>query len=214
MKLDAAIEFDRQLDHLIRRGYPKLAGLSEQGFRKALMPLKSAVEKIRNVKVDLENGKLPFVLVIKSECVPAAAMMKKVVRAGKRGVVALQPCRPDQFKTIDSVLIPSGPAYIIVGIDRGITTLNIRPEDAMRTIRKAKRSPLTIDEGIAVATHFPDFLMKNNCYSLLASRRADQRVPAIWISIAREPKLGWCWDRNPHTWLGSASCKTRIGHKA
>ncbi len=23
--------------------------------------------------------------------------------------------------------------------------------------------------------------------------------------------LGWCWDDNPHTWLGSASCGRRLG---
>jgi len=209
--IENEIEFDRQVDTLVGKGYPKRAGMSERSFRKKLMPLKSAVAKINSAKVNLEKGTLPFVLVIKSECIPAAAMMKKVVRAGKRGVVAMQPCQPDQFTTIDNVHIPSGPAYVLVGIDRGKKTLNIRPEDAMKSIRKARRSPLTIDEGIALVTHFPDFLMKNNCYSLLASRRADQRVPAIWINGAREPKIGWCWDRNPHTWLGSASCKTRMG---
>jgi hypothetical protein len=37
----------------------------------------------------------------------------------------------------------------------------------------------------------------------------DQCVPTLWISEKR-PKLGWCWDRNPHTWLGSASCCARV----
>ena len=40
---------------------------------------------------------------------------------------------------------------------------------------------------------------------MAGSRRGDQRVPAFWVSEGR-PKLGWCWDRNPHTWLGTASC--------
>ena len=39
---------------------------------------------------------------------------------------------------------------------------------------------------------------------LSGSRRGDRRVPAMWIS-ARAPKLGWCWDGNPHDWLGVAS---------
>jgi hypothetical protein len=38
----------------------------------------------------------------------------------------------------------------------------------------------------------------------------DRRVPALWIS-GGAPKLGWCWAGNPHTWLGSASCATRLG---
>ena len=45
------------------------------------------------------------------------------------------------------------------------------------------------------------------CQRMVA--RPDQRVPAFWISEGR-PKLGWCWDRNPHTWLGTASCATRL----
>jgi hypothetical protein len=35
-------------------------------------------------------------------------------------------------------------------------------------------------------------------------------VPAVWIS-ERRAKLGWCWDRNPHTWLGAASATGRVG---
>ena len=68
----------------------------------------------------------------------------------------------------------------------------------LETIQNAKHSPLTIDEGIAILTHFPDFLVKNNCFSLLASRCGDKRVPALWIS-ANAAKLGWCWNGNLHT---------------
>ena len=65
-----------------------------------------------------------------------------------------------------------------------------------------------IEEGVALLTHFPEFLQPNNCCSLLASRCGDKRVPALWLSEGR-PKLGWCWAGNPHTWLGSASCAKR-----
>jgi len=36
----------------------------------------------------------------------------------------------------------------------------------------------------------------------------DVAGPAIWISRGA-PKLGWCWQRNPHTWLGMASAGAR-----
>jgi hypothetical protein len=42
----------------------------------------------------------------------------------------------------------------------------------------------------------------------MGSRAGNQRVPAVWIS-ERRPKVGWCWDRNPHTWLGAASAGGR-----
>ncbi len=85
-----------------------------------------------------------------------------------------------------------------------------RPEDALRGIVAAGRSPLTDrDEGIALVLQQPEAIARNWGSSMAGSRRGDQRVPAFWIS-EDQPKLGWCWDRNPHTWLGTASCAERI----
>jgi len=211
MSINTIAEFDRQLDVLVAKGYPKAAGKSKAAFIKIFEPLKKMAAIIKNGDADFETGRLPFVIVIKSELVPATKSMPLVERKNKKGHVAMQPVTPDQFSPIDRVKIPDGFVYLLVDIDRGRETLNVRPEDALKIIRRKKRSPLTIDEGIAIVTQFPDYLMKNNCFSLLASRRADQRVPAIWIDGKKQPKLGWCWDRNPHTWLGSASCKSRMG---
>jgi len=61
-----------------------------------------------------------------------------------------------------------------------------------------------------VVIHRPSLLEKNKCFMLSGSRRHDRRVPALWIS-ERAPKLGWCWDGNPHTWLGVASAGGRVG---
>lgn len=40
----------------------------------------------------------------------------------------------------------------------------------MTRIQSQNRFPLTIDEKIALVSQFPEFLIKNNCYSLLESR--------------------------------------------
>lgn len=127
------------------------------------------------------------------------------------GTARLFPLVSGDFKTLDEVEIPDRRAYLLIDIDRGKETLNIRPEDALKIINMKHRFPLTIDEGIAIVTQYPQFLVKNNCFSFLASRTGkDQRVPAIWINSKKEANLGWCWDRNPHTWLGSASAKLRL----
>jgi Family of unknown function (DUF5701) len=86
----------------------------------------------------------------------------------------------------------------------------VTPDDALPRIAAAGRSPLTIEEGIAVLTHHPGILRSRNAFSLPGSRRGDKRVPALWTSKGR-PRLGWCWAGNPHTWLGSASCGSRLG---
>lgn len=207
-------EFDRQVENLLQKGYPAAAGISVEEFLKHLTPLQKWVEEaiVPATEMDLEAGYLPFVIVVKSDLIDTEKAMSFVEREGKQGYTKLYPREPSDFKPIDSVRIPSGQAYLLVDIDRGKETINITPEDALKTIHKENRSPLTIDEGVAILTHYPDFLIKNNCFSLLASRYGgDKRVPAIWITQKRKARLGWCWEGNPHTWLGSASCGSRIG---
>jgi Family of unknown function (DUF5701) len=109
---------------------------------------------------------------------------------------------------------PPGSTYLLLDVERGEEFCDVRPEDATETIRERGRTPITIDEGIALVTQVPPVLEKNKCFMLAGSRRAgiegDRRVPALWIS-ERAPKLGWCWDGNPHTWLGTASAARRVG---
>ena len=205
-------EFERQLENLVRKGYPEAAGLSVADYLRHIEPLRGKAGKLGLPDKDLQKGRLPFVIVIKSGLMPTDDAMLLVEREGKKGYVKLHPHVPGDFGVIDGVLIPGGMAYLIVDVDRGKDSLDVPPVEAMKRIKRVDRSPLTIDEGVAIITQYPDFLMKNNCFSLLASRAAgNKRVPAIWINSGRRPRLGWCWDGTPHTWLGSASCGGRIG---
>lgn len=104
--------------------------------------------------------------------------------------------------------VPDVPAYVAIDVDLGGESRSVRPEDALRSILDAGRSPLTLEEGIALVLQQPEVIARNRGFSMAGSRRGDQRVPAFWISEGR-PKLGWCWDRNPHTCLGTASCARR-----
>ena len=70
------------------------------------------------------------------------------------------------------------------------------PEAALPVIRGRGRTPLTIDEGIAVVTHAPRLLEKNKCFMLSGSRRHDRRVPAMWIS-ERAPEARLVLGRQP-----------------
>ncbi len=120
------------------------------------------------------------------------------------GEAGLAPYRP-----IEQVALPSATAYLLLDVDRGEEFRGVRPEEALPVIVGRARTPLTIEEGIAVVTHAPQLLEKNRCFMLSGSRRGDRRVPAMWIS-AKAPKLGWCWDGNPHDWLGVASAGARV----
>jgi hypothetical protein len=209
--MDALQEFDRQVNTFLQKKYPQNAGVSTDAFLTLMAPLKAILPTIRLPEIDLEQGILPFVIVISSDILTPQITMPLAEKKGSPGIVKLFPLEPKDFMTIPEVSIPKKKAYLLVDIDRGKSLLNVRPSEALQTIYNQQRSPLTIEEGIAIVTQFPEFLVKNNCFSLLGSRHpGDQRVPAIWINASKQPNLGWCWNGNPHTWLGSASCKARI----
>ena len=205
--IDTVAEFERQVGTLIARGYPRAAGLGEPAFREQLEPLAAHASELPSA------GAVPFVIVIRREVVPAHEAIARVERRGKAGFSVIEPGDLRRFDPIAGVELPGGSAYLLSDIDTGADTRNITPDEALSLIEAAGRSPLTIEEGIAVVTHYPEAVAKNGGFSLLASRCGDRRVTALWISQGR-PKLGWCWAGNPHTWLGSASCARRIGAHA
>lgn len=219
---DAATEFARQVDVLVEAGYPALLGLERDGFVEALAPLADVARSLHLAPtgtglpaastVTTPGDYVPFVLVV-AGALPldeAAARMRLGTRPAK---LMLTPEELPGYRPIDGLEIPDtgGPvtAYLLTDIDTGSEFCNVTPETALGVIRGRGRTPLTIAEGVALVTQRPDMLRKNKCFSLPGSRRGDQRVPAIWIS-EKAPKLGWCWDRNPHTWLGSASAGSRL----
>jgi len=205
---DLLAEFDRQLGVLVENGYPDAAGLEPAAF----------VERLDGLR-DLLGGRAinaaagspyPFVLVITSGVVPASSAIELVQRRDEQGFSVLDPDDLERFEPIDTVELPRGLAYLAFDIDTGVQTLNVRPNDALEIIEADDRSPLTIDEGIALITQHPEAVTRNGGFSLAGSRCGDRRVCALWISEGR-PKLGWCWAGNPHTWLGTSSCAGRVG---
>lgn len=209
--MDINKEFDRQVNILINKGYPNLAKISEDDFKNELEKLKEKLPQNIESEINLELGKLPFVIVTKNNFISSSQTMPLVEKDGKQGIIKLFPHDTNDFMTIPEVKIPDSDFYLLINIDRGKANINLPPNEAFKLIKEANRSPLTIEEGISIVTLYPEYLMKNNCFSLLASRhQGDQRVPAIWINSLKQPNLGWCWDGNPHTWLGSASCAYRI----
>jgi Family of unknown function (DUF5701) len=189
--------FDRQAKRLVGL-FPQVADV--------VLPLKSRLSDLPAANAALD---IPFVLVLNPGLAPPEACMALVEHGGHPGVVEMTPTEPTAFQPIDEVDVPDADAYLAYGIDTGRETLNVTPDDALRLILQAGRSPLTIQEGIAVLIHRPGVLRAANAFSLLGSRSGDKRVAALWISKGR-PRLGWCWAGNPHTWLGSASCAGRL----
>jgi hypothetical protein len=206
----AAPTFDQQVRRLLELDHPTKAGWSARRFRGTVDPLRDAALRAE-AEADPGSGNLPALLVVTGAWVPLETAMADVVWKGRPGRVEMPPTTPADYVTIDEVRVPQAAAYLLLDVDTGADLQDVRPEDALIALRERGRTPLTIDEGVALLVQSPTILAERNAYSLLASRQpGSQRVPAIWTSF-KAPRLGWCWDRNPHTWLGSASAAGRVG---
>lgn len=193
----APAEFDRQIDTLARLGYPEIPRPTLDALRHNLDDL------YRESDVDPDDH-IPFVVVMND--VPLDSAAERMQLNGKPATLMLQADELARFRPIAGIETPA--AYLLTDIDVGAEFANVPPRDALPVITGRGRTPLTIAEGIAVVTLRPDMLRKNKCFSLAGSRCGDSRVPAVWIS-QRAPKLGWCWNGAPHTWLGVASAGGR-----
>ena len=200
----ARTDLAAQTDRLVELGYPALAGLDDAGLRDMLAPLAPLAAGLDE----------PYLLVVTRDLIAPEARVPLLRLAGGTvpGVVDRNHGEGDlaTYHPLQELGVPAGPAYLLIGVERGEEFCGVRPEDALPVITGRGRTPITIDEGIALVTQRPDVLEKNKCFMLSGSRRHDRRVPALWIS-ERAPKLGWCWDGNPHSWLGVASASGRVG---
>jgi hypothetical protein len=198
-------EFDRQVTTLVAKGYPTLAHLTDADFVHRIEPLRDLLPKAE----PSDDAAIPFVIVVRSDLVPTVDAVERCVVRGKAGWTDMH----DElagFRPIERVDVPGSPVYLLTDVDTGAGTLNVRPDDALPVLTGAGRTPLTIDEGVALVTQFPELLKVRNAFQALGSRTDNKRIPSFWVSKGA-PRLGWCWAGNPHTWLGAASAGARYG---
>jgi hypothetical protein len=202
---DAEFEFDRQVDALAMTGLPESLDLAEGCFRASVEPLRDLLPP-----PEPDGTGIPFVLVVPH--LPVVRVLESVHTVGGSGFTTMTDDDLARFRPLPELRVPAGP-YLLLDVDPGADTLNQPPAEVLPRLTAAGRSPLTIAEGVAVLVSDPGVLRGRNCFSLLGSRAGDKRVPALWVS-ARRPRLGWCYQGAPHTWLGSASCAGRLGERS
>ena len=188
-------DLHQQVDRLVSLGWPALAGLSSSQFRARLAPV-----------VSLDRAGL---LVVTRRLVDPFVAVPTLELRGRTGFTSMTGGELTGFVPLPLMEVPDVDAYLLLDVSPGPDTLNLPPGFVLPTLVAAGRSPLTVEEGVAVVAQHPEVLSDENCFSLAGSRCGDKRVPAIWLS-ARRPRLGWCWEGAPHTWLGAASCGGRV----
>lgn len=176
-------------------------------------------DRLRNVPDSADS-----LLVVHPELAPASGLAPLLRVNGKPGFVVTDMSDVDEFTPIPSVELPDAPLYLIRDLDRGDAMANWSPDEALPAIADARRTPLTLTEGLHWLLQRPDALARGRCFMTIGSRRhkpdgsLDARTPAVWISNGtgrdgpanrNAPKVGWCWSGNRHTWLGFASASGR-----
>lgn len=211
----ARAELHRQVQTLHHLGYPALAGITDGDLDEMVAPLYDRLpdagepEPPGAASGAADRSRIPVLLVVAGKVVPTIEAVARWSVRGKAGWTDMAD-ELDGFQPIEGVDVPPEPAYLLLDVDTGADTLNVRPDDALPMVRAAGRTPLTIDEGVALVTHFPDVFTTRNAFQALGSRAGNKRVPSFWVSKGA-PRLGWCWAGNPHTWLGAASAAERRG---
>lgn len=206
-----ADELVRQLDVAVAAGVAALAGTDVPALRRTLVDAAEAADgasRATAAATDRPEDHVPALLVLAARLDPND-VVPAMRRGARHGVSVIGREEAATYRPLPDLAVPTTDAYLLLDVDTGSDLCDVPPEDALRRIRERGRTPLTLAEGLALVVARPDLLRPGRCFSLPGSRPPNQRVPAIWIS-ERRPKLGWCWDRNPHTWLGSASAAGRV----
>ena len=202
---------DRQIDAYVAANLPGLAGLTALAFRQLFEPLRERASALSQ-EADAPGGKVPYVAVVTDTLIDPAVRVPglRLATSDREGILdrnhgdeGLTP-----YKPVPSLELPDDSVYLLIDVERGDEFRDVAPRDALPVIDGRERTPLTIAEGLSIQTAYPDFMFKNHCYMLAGSSRGDKRVPALWISD-KSPKLGWCFQGVPHSWLGVASTGSR-----
>jgi Family of unknown function (DUF5701) len=140
-QFDPGAEFDQQLGTLLKKGYPAISGRTEDEFTELVAPLRKTAIMHTASMAPPTAARVPFVLVITKDLVPADRAMPLTEFRGKPGFADFEPEDIRRFNAIKELQIPDGAAYLVFDVDRGGQTLNVRPDDAMVTITEHGAQP-------------------------------------------------------------------------
>ena len=197
-------EFNRQIENLSKKGFPKLAGMDEKKFAAIFEPLKEHLKELSSK--EFKEGRIPFVVVPREKLLALEKEIPLMELDGKKGFTTLN---LSELKTADGVEIPESLAYLVIDVENGKVMLGKSADEAVKQFKKEGRSPMTAEEGVALILQHPEIL-KDHYMDLPGSRRGDDEVAHLWLNEG-EPGLGWVWASNSVAEWGSASCGSRVG---
>jgi hypothetical protein len=204
-----------QVERLAELGIPAQFGCTEKS--------------LRDFANQLDRYSTEALIVPSGEPSNYSVLTQLIQYRGKHGFVVVDftdAADYEVFEGLDqrAVRMPENDWYLLVDPQRGDEFESASPSEALAEITVSNRVALSMVEGLMLAIQALGMLERNHCYMTIASRKKkanggfDARTPALWISngTGRDteehkdaPKLGWCWWKNRHTWLGIAHADRR-----
>ena len=153
----ASEEAQKQLDRIVALGYPDVADMSAGAFRALARPLIRALE-------DSDLGS-DILLVPTRELVSPESLIARTSINRMAGFTTIPPRDIASFLPQDGFEPPEGPFYLVVEPHTGTCYINREPDVARKLIDSDERLPLTLEEGLAIATQHPEWLLEKNGFT-------------------------------------------------
>ena len=222
--------FSQQIKTITERRFHEATGLSESDFiNRHIMPLKQLL--VNNDKdTTIDESRIPILVVVPHTIVPLSYQLE-MIRESINDVQLEHLIKPEWFENAKGVSTPDRP-YILLDVETGYAMKNTPPKKCVQRFRDAGRFALTVDEGIALISHFPEVLeshwidlpgsvlihkfvgedvMKRGMLSSLPPAFAKATfVPTLNYIYYNYLRLYYIYEVTETPYSGSASCAKRL----
>ncbi len=222
--------FLKQVDKILGGRFHIAAGLSEADFIKTYMtPLEQLLGEIYADEIKLKENRVPILIVVPGNIVRLSYQLKSIRELINDTLEYV--IQPEWFKNAEAVLTPDKP-YLLLDVETGYEMINTTPKRCVEAFNREGRFALTIDEGLALITHFPEVLeshwidlpgseLIHKCAGQDAQKRGmvgalppgfgkTTFVPTLNYKYYNSLRLYYVSDRNETPYSGSASCARRL----
>jgi hypothetical protein len=222
--------FAKQISTITERKFHISTGLSESDFvSRHIMPLKQLLAK--NIKdTQIEESHIPILIVVPNTVVPLSYQLERI-RENLNDIQLDHIIKPEWFENAKGVSTPDKP-YLILDVETGYAMKNTTPKKCVKNFNDEGRFALTVDEGIALISHFPEVLeshwvdlpgsvlihkfvgedvMKRGMLSSLPPAFAKATfVPTLNYKYYDYLRLYYIYEVTETPYSGSASCAKRL----
>jgi|GEM_PF-5544320 len=192
--------FQEQKNILLSKEYPALLGMTTEEFNNNLNSLWKSVEQQLNSIELVKKGNVPLLLVTQQGTVEDR--IKKI-----NGNTNL-----DLSHAKNAIKVPKNPFYVLLDVEDGHAMVAKSPKDALKRFQKEHRSPLTLDESIALLTYRPQLLQDHYLTTPGTLYPKDnEQLPMLWLLDGhKNPELHYAWFHIAHGSYGAGSSAMHI----